>query len=242
MDSIIIQEVVEEIIQSVIKNNEVRKKNPFPLPKTSSFRVHSPVIPVRIIIFDFDDTLLPSSFLYQNKCLSLDANVPNSVQEQLNIISDAVVNLLTVACESSSLVSIITNSETGWVELSSQKFLPRIVPLISKILVLSARSKYEKAHPNSPIMWKKDAFRSILSHQDSSVFKNILNFGDSSVEREAILDYKKEVTNSLVKVVKLVERPSIEQLRAQLDLIVKCFSHLVSYDQDLDLMLTIKEQ
>jgi len=214
-----------------------------------SFRAHQshqvfftpPSSVVRAIFFDFDDTLLPSTFLAQNGCLRLDADVPPFVQQQLKVISAAVVCLLNVACEAGSFVCIITNSETGWVELATQKFMPDVVPLLSQCTILSARSTYERMFPGSPMIWKKSAFKDMLAraYADSSALKNILSFGDSQSEREAMLAAGHELLNARTKVVKLVERPSIEQLRTQLDLIVKCFAHLATYEAELDLMLSL---
>ena len=44
----------------------------------------------------------------------------------------------------------------------------------------------------------------------------------------------------LAKSLKLVERPTIEQLQRQLDLILSCFDEVVNHKGALDLMLTIK--
>lgn len=57
------------------------------------------------------------------------------------------------------LVVIITNAETGWVELSCRRFLPRCLPLVSSIRVVSARSTFEALHPDSPSDWKVSSIR-----------------------------------------------------------------------------------
>jgi len=51
-------------------------------------------------------------------------------------------------------VIIITNAETGWVELSCKKFMPRVLPFLEKLRVLSARSAFEALYPESPSDWK----------------------------------------------------------------------------------------
>ncbi len=51
-------------------------------------------------------------------------------------------------------VLIITNAETGWVELSCKKFMPRVQPYLQNLRVLSARSAFEALYPDSPSDWK----------------------------------------------------------------------------------------
>ena len=38
---------------------------------------------------------------------------------------------------------IITNAAQGWVEFSAEKFMPSVVPILSKINIISARARYE---------------------------------------------------------------------------------------------------
>jgi len=42
---------------------------------------------------------------------------------------------------------IITNAAEGWVQFSAQKFLPSVAPILEKITIISARSKYEAHFP-----------------------------------------------------------------------------------------------
>jgi hypothetical protein len=38
---------------------------------------------------------------------------------------------------------IITNAAEGWVEFSCRKFMPAVLPILSKVIIISARAKYE---------------------------------------------------------------------------------------------------
>ena len=51
-------------------------------------------------------------------------------------------------------VTVVTNAETGWVQLSAHKFIPLVVPILSKLTIISARSTYEPMFPGSPLKWK----------------------------------------------------------------------------------------
>lgn len=106
------------------------------------------------IIFDWDDTILASSWLAQNG-LRLDepAVVPSEAAAQLDVLQDSVITLLTRASRFGTVI-VITNAETGWVELSCKKFMPRVLSVLSKVRVLSARSTFECLYPDSPSDWK----------------------------------------------------------------------------------------
>lgn len=42
---------------------------------------------------------------------------------------------------------IITNAAEGWVEYSAQRYLPSLVPILEKIPIISARSRYQPHFP-----------------------------------------------------------------------------------------------
>ena len=42
---------------------------------------------------------------------------------------------------------IITNAAEGWVQFSALKFMPSVAPILEKITIISARTKYESHFP-----------------------------------------------------------------------------------------------
>jgi hypothetical protein len=210
--------------------------------------------PNTAIMFDWDDTLLASSYLAAlgYRLDTSEAATPE-VDAQLRALEFTVCTLLTKAL-SYGHVNIVTNAETGWVQLSAQKFMPLVVPLLSRVNVISARSTFEPHHPDQPLKWKYFAFQSRLtavfgaSAPGSSaswgatgleVTKNVVSFGDSHVEREAIRAITRGVAGCRTKSVKFAERPTAEQLRRQLELVTNCFHYIHNHDADLDLQLTV---
>jgi hypothetical protein len=196
-----------------------------------------------VIVFDWDDTLLASSFLSSKgyrldseriKCPEIDAALRELEQSVIAVISLALTY---------GVVHVITNAETGWVQLSAQKFIPAVVPILSKVNIISARSTYEGMFPDSPLKWKFYAFQERLSgcfaDPNSKVEKNIISFGDSHVEREAVRAVTRGYPNTKTKSVKFAERPSLEQLRRQVELVTNCFQYIHNHDGDLDLQLTV---
>jgi hypothetical protein len=221
------------------KEDVTPSKGPSPSPNT-------------VIMFDWDDTLLASSFLSMaGYRLDSVESASAEVDAQLRALEQCVCTVLNLALQYGH-VNIVTNAETGWVQLSAQKFMPAVVPLLSKVTVISARSTFESAHPDAPLKWKFYAFHERLSAvfggvggaawcgpSHDSASKNIVSFGDSHVEREAIRAITRGVSSTRTKSVKFAERPTPEQLRRQLELVTNCFQYIHNHDADLDLQLTV---
>jgi hypothetical protein len=79
--------------------------------------------------------------------------VPAAALKQLAQLEASVVVLLERALEFGH-VTIITNAETGWVELSARKFMPGVLGVLQRVHVMSARSSFERLSPDSPADWK----------------------------------------------------------------------------------------
>lgn len=205
-------------------------------------RKKSSVLETRTIIFlDWDDTLLCSSVL-SGQGIRLDSDMDHALDllPQLDELSESVINVLNIAM-SYGEVHIVTNGETGWVQLSAQKFLPAVVPYLEKVRVLSARSAFENMFPDSPMKWKFHAFQETLAdlYSDSNCVKNVLSFGDSHAEREAIRAVTRGLPNTRTKSIKFAERPTIEQLQRQLELVTNCFQYINNHEEDLDLCMSL---
>jgi len=98
-----------------------------------------------IIIFDWDDTLCPSSWIRANKrVLSFFRPAPNieKFQRPLRELQANCEALLKFAMQLGSVI-IVTNAMEPWVETSCRNFLPGLMPLITDLPVVYARSIYE---------------------------------------------------------------------------------------------------
>jgi hypothetical protein len=196
-----------------------------------------------VIIFDWDDTLLASSYLSGAGCrldTDMTALPAMEIPAALAELEQAVTILLNSAL-SHGEVHIITNAELGWVELSAFKYLPAVAQLLPRCKVLSARSTYESIYPDSPMKWKFYAFQERLNAvmNDMTLERNIISLGDSHVEREAVRAATRGYGHTRTKSVKFAERPSAEQLRRQLELVTQCFAYIHNHQGDLDLQLTV---
>jgi hypothetical protein len=192
------------------------------------------------MIFDWDDTLLPSSWLAQNG-LTLDAPIPIKFTAQLTKLEVSVSMVLERALITGTVI-IITNSEAGWVDLSCRKFIPSILPLLCRIKIISARSTFEHIFVEAE-EWKLAAFAQeipIVFLSKPEFRKNIISFGDSIHERKALFKIAENLKLIHPKSIKFVERPTIDQLQRQLDLVGNHIFEICKKTETLDLMLTIQ--
>lgn len=212
-----------------------------------------PIFDNTVIIFDWDDTLLASSWL-ASQGFRLDSPVPKEAVDQLKMLETAVVNLLSKSFLFGE-VHLVTNGETGWVEMSAQKFLPRVCELLPRVNIVSARSTYQNLFPDSPETWKVEAFRHTLHESfdnkmevESKCYgmnrpaeiRNLISFGDSMHERNALKRVSSDMNNTYCKSIKFVERPTLEQLERQLKIISGSFEYVCTHGGNLDLMLVVE--
>lgn len=161
-----------------------------------------------LIIFDWDDTLLCSSALDHSRW-----DMP-----ELRQLERTVETILRTAMRLGETM-IVTNGCGNWVQESSRAFLPGLVPTLESLAVLSARAMYEHAHPDDPASWKRRAFRRILKRKRADGYEglNLVVLGDQSAEMQAVHSAAKVLRGpSLIKTVKFVEAPSVDQLLGQL--------------------------
>ena len=80
---------------------------------------------------------------------------------------------------------IITNAAEGWVQFSARKFMPLVVPILEKITIISARTKYEPHFPGDVTKWKLHAFLETQGNLDEAIITNLIAVGDSQMEIDA---------------------------------------------------------
>jgi len=197
-----------------------------------------------VFIFDWDDTVLPSSWI-QGQGLRLDegSSVNAWQREQLTEVATLAAETLRLAKQQGTVV-LVTNAERGWIELSCLKFLPTLYPSLENVKILSARTAYECDRNASPLDWKLRAFESEINRIYGSETltapfrrKNVLSLGDSVHEREALLRATTSLPNCCAKSLKFCERPDIAQICKQHSLVTSCFERIVHHDGNLDLCI-----
>ena len=204
-----------------------------------------------LIIFDYDDTILPTSFLNRRglKLASNDdkADELDSVRSVLDEYSVVVNKTLTMARRIGHVL-IVTNAEDRWISLTVKKFLPKSADLVEQFQHISARSMFEPTGLFTPISWKQSAFRMVVEEylaasaarrsSEGLSYPQVISLGDSAHEREAILKVAKDFANRItVKSLKFMEKPDIESLKKEHQLIQECLGDIVKHVGNLDLCI-----
>jgi len=196
-----------------------------------------------LLIFDWDDTILPSTWI-QKQGLRLDDGsvVTEDQREQLSSMAILAIRTLRAAKRYGTVI-LVTNAERGWIELSCRKFMPSLCPLLESIKILSARAAHERPGVTLPSMWKslafKDEVESFYENLAPDREKNVISFGDAMHERLAVFKVTGDMPNCNTKSFKFMEQPHLEQLRKEHELIYWCLPHIVSHEGTLDLQVQI---
>ena len=194
-----------------------------------------------IIIYDWDDTLLPTSFLTPNGVFDENMILPESDKEKILKIEQSVFLLLTESIEKGN-VYIITNAGKGWVEYSANRFYPSIVELLPKIEIISARGEYEKLYPGNSRQWKIQAFLNLLKNVNIKLVTNIICIGDSLFEMEAGRILASKFTEAFIKTIKFREAPKLDELIKQLKLVCLQFGAIYSSIKNLTIRVEKKKK
>jgi hypothetical protein len=205
-----------------------------------------------LIIWDWDDTLCPTSWLCMEG-LALNGVCPSKAQlETLKSVDDQVATTMEMAKTKGTNV-IITNAERGWVQLASKAWMPKVAAAIRGVRVVSARTEYESSSCQHPIAWKARAFGDVTKthferHGDS--VETLISFGDSAAERQAALQVWPALVSEkggakpsavYMKSVKLPERPTVATMTSSHTMLVSMLTTLVEHAGHLDLVVAIKD-
>jgi hypothetical protein len=193
------------------------------------------------MIFDWDDTILPSHWI-QDQGLSLNEDSVPTEEQRINLERMATQACITLdIAKKYGTVVLVTNAERGWIELSCQKFMPAVYPSLKHVKLMSARSTWEPRGVASPFDWKFHAFQheidDFYAGFDPDRRKNVISLGDSAHEREALIRVTERMVNCCTKSIKFAERPELEALLKEHQLLSGCFRHIVNHPSLLDLCI-----
>eukprot|EP01066_Platyproteum_vivax_P014091 Platyproteum_vivax@DN6338_c0_g1_i1.p1 len=202
-----------------------------------------------LVIFDWDDTLMPTSWITSKPTSDLTSEEVETVDK----LCTKALNALSAACRMGTVV-IVTNSHPQWIELSCSLFMPALWTLVRNIPCVSAKQLFGKE--GTPYEWKSQAFKEVVAQFNVKTgcrLTNIISVGDSHQERAALLDLHKETeeqvqyyakekrpfcgSKSLTKSLKLLEKPNCFQLAYELDLVAAMLPEVVSSQSPLDLSI-----
>eukprot|EP00933_Yihiella_yeosuensis_P044510 TRINITY_DN3973_c3_g1_i1.p1 TRINITY_DN3973_c3_g1~~TRINITY_DN3973_c3_g1_i1.p1 ORF type:complete len:221 (+),score=48.27 TRINITY_DN3973_c3_g1_i1:153-815(+) len=181
--------------------------------------------PQNVVILDWDDTLLCTTFL--SKYEEDDIDLPKGMEKYIRGIERSARRLLEVSM-SAGHTFIVTNAVDGWVQTSASRWVPGLLPLLKKVRIMTTRTKTGPRYSGTMSQWKHQAFSEVMQGLDGQSIQNLVAFGDSEFEIEAAEEQGKRLQRALVKTVKLKEAPSPQELQKELDFMVQKFDKIMN--------------
>ena len=192
-----------------------------------------------VIIFDWDDTLLATSFINPTGVFNPQAPVTRDVMKQMTILEKYTTKILEMSVKH-GVTYIITNAGEGWVEYSAKKFMPSCIHFLNKTKIISARAKYEKVTEDYT-KWKLNAFMEAKEQLAEAHIKNIIALGDNQLEIDAANTLAEQLEQSLIKTIKFREFPRPNELVKQLNLVIDRFEEICTSAKSITIRLEKKQ-
>mmetsp|Transcript_124362 Transcript_124362/g.310943 ORF Transcript_124362/g.310943 Transcript_124362/m.310943 type:complete len:421 (+) Transcript_124362:93-1355(+) len=190
-----------------------------------------------LIIFDWDDTLCPST-----ACMASEHS-DEDLAYFLHDLTRAAVALLNQAKELASKVVIVTNAGEGWVDSCCAAWMPELQATLEDLEICSARARWEPSGVSSPTGWKAREFHNVInrfySRYENQSWKNILAVGDAPYEHEALMRVVETAPYCRSKSVRFMTTPSIDQLAFQIRALRETLEKVVTHDGDLDIQIPV---
>eukprot|EP00930_Biecheleria_cincta_P086211 TRINITY_DN75539_c0_g1_i1.p1 TRINITY_DN75539_c0_g1~~TRINITY_DN75539_c0_g1_i1.p1 ORF type:complete len:274 (+),score=50.33 TRINITY_DN75539_c0_g1_i1:104-925(+) len=201
--------------------------------------------PEVVILIDWDDTILPTTWLHLQGLLGADGSINalkmSSQQRTLLHELESKVTQVLWSAMSHGRVVVVTNAVEGWVQASSSAFMPDLCRVLDQLDVISARSMYECDGDASPFSWKQLAFADVLDaafdERLQSAQQHVISIGDSMCEHAALTAMREKSNSHYAKSLKLMERPSIEVLIEEHSVMSDTLEFLAYHEGHLDLEL-----
>lgn len=207
-----------------------------------------------ISIFDWDDTLCPSSWLgNEGFIVSNDGNTTRGRLKPEHYTMGGLVLVETQICQlleraaRVGYVYIISAAELKWVHSTCRVFFPKLTQMLlqsaDKISIVSARDWYLERFgllgTTGPGAWKLEAFSQLwyMHYNPALAYLYLISIGDSPYEHEACRSLCASTSQLQHKTLKFIEKPSLEQLFHQLQATISTLDHIYCHIGSLDLQL-----
>lgn len=214
-----------------------------------------------IIIFDWDDTLCPSTAIKRFACFDRKgrprAGIDDVLREHLSQLQDQLVPLLQLASQLGKVV-LVTNAKRPWVDISCKAFLPAIVDTIKNIPTMYAPELLQKDPSNEGMSMDglltetkmramKAAVTQFYSRYPGQSWKNIVSIGDALFEHNAVRQVVAEYMPSTekkcrTKTVKLLDGPTCSGLMIQVSIVSNWLRKIVEADYDVSIDFSADEE
>lgn len=202
--------------------HKLRKYNVKPIHK---------MVTNNVAIFDFDDTLFPTTWEMTNSFYSSQNNTKDERSWKEYMKLDFMVKkAMSVLIKNNYTIFIVTNANAEWVNVATNDYMPLLEKMIKdkEIQLVSANDLYSKYYPDNPSIWKICAYfgvhRGVTENNKTKKIKTMMAFGDTihDIYSAWILHPKVNTIRSY----KYMIHPTMKQLLKQTSLMLKRLSIL----------------
>ena len=185
----------------------------------------------KLIIFDWDDTCYPTSWIIKNGCSTRNFN--HKLKSYISYLDKIIAEILVRTMKFGDVV-IITNASIKWVK-DCIEHMPHVSELVSSYIpVISARDKYSKLYPTEIEFWKKNTFSEITFEND---YDQVISIGDNESEYLALFHVLTKKYCGTIKSVKFMQFPNNILIIDQLILLNKNIQKIIDFKGNLDLII-----
>lgn len=187
-----------------------------------------------IIIYDWDDTLFPTSFIHSNN---------NINYSQLLLIENQNIKLLNKSRQFGTTI-IITNASTEWIYESSKKYMNNLYKYIVyfNIPIYSAREYATERNIQNYLQWKEITFHNTINNyfRQNARINNIISIGDAVYERKALLKYGSYINSIIykhiyIKTIKYIDNPNLINLYNEVTSLLNNLHYHINIKHDLNI-------
>jgi hypothetical protein len=197
-----------------------------------------PVSGNALFVFDWDNTLFPTSWLQWGGVHQGDSSDARRQKAQFRKVARSVCALLEVAKRLGKVV-VVTNAEAGWIEHSCTLFLPELAPVLEGLHLVSARSTFLGSAEAEPSEWKCQAFdreiQAFCAGRACAGNLQVFSLGDSLYEHAALFKVARAMPIFTPKSVKLMEHPTAAQLVEEQELLAGSLEDLFEQEGEIDI-------
>jgi len=194
-----------------------------------------------LIIYDWDDTLLPTTFLTPLGTLTNNFDLEEREKVTIKKLEEEVHNLLLSSIKRGNTY-IITNAAPGWVEFSCRMYYPSVLNLLKNISVISARGEYEKSFPGNNSLWKVKAFLELKKKFNKNLVTNFICMGDNDYEINAANILAAQFDSIVTKTIKFQAIPKPDELLKEVKLVNDKFPYIYNSASNISVCLEKREK
>lgn len=204
-----------------------------------------PLAPRVVAVVDYDDTLLPTSWLSNLGVLLSPHALSAAQRDAVSVVDAAAEALLTALAGACEEVVVITNASAEYAAQTAAAFLPRTAAWLAAegIMVLSARDRYAAQLPDAVPGWKAAAFLHLMAAwrltHGGRLPTALLSLGDGDHERDAARALPAAGFPLEIMTLKMLPMPSAAVLTRQLNLLPSHVAALAARGAAADLSVVL---